>query len=53
MWSVEMTKRLEEKLKNRKSHFEVHYYEGEDHICRGEADNKHHELLIQFFKRFL
>ena len=53
VWSVEMTKRLENKLKDRAAHLEVHYYEGEDHICRSEADNKHHELLVQFFTRFL
>jgi len=53
VWSVEMAKRLERKLKHREAHLEVHYYEGEDHNCRTEADNKHHELLIQFFTRFL
>lgn len=50
---VEMTKRLEAKLKGREPHLEVLHYEGEDHICRSEAENKHHELLVQFFTRFL
>ena len=48
-----MTKRLEQKLRDREGHLEVHYYEGEDHICRGEADNNHNELLVRFFTRFL
>lgn len=53
VWSVEMTRRLEKKLKGRESPFEVHYYDGEDHICRSDADNKHYELLVRFFERFL
>lgn len=53
VWSVDMTKRLESKLQNRKPHLEVHYYEGEDHMFSNEAYNKHHALLIQFFNRFL
>lgn len=53
VWSVEMTKRLEKRLNGREAHLEVHYYEGEDHICRSEGDNRHHELLIQFFMKFL
>ncbi len=53
VWSVEMTKRLENRLKDRSAHFEVHYYEGEGHICTGEGENKHNELLIQFFTKYL
>jgi dipeptidyl aminopeptidase/acylaminoacyl peptidase len=53
VWSVEMTKRLEQRLKGRQEHFETHYYEGEGHTCRSEAENTHNENLLQFFTRFL
>ncbi len=53
MWSVKMTKRLEQKLKEREAHLEVHYYEGEEHLCSDDADNKHNEMLVRFFTRFL
>lgn len=53
VWSVDMTRRLENRLQGRKQHFEVHYYGGEDHICRSEAENTHNENLLRFFSRFL
>lgn len=53
MWSVEMTKRLEKRLiKNGRSP-EVHYYEGEDHIPNSAGQNKHYELLLDFFLKHL
>lgn len=53
MWSVEMTRRLEARLQAHGRTPEVHYYEGEDHILRSEAENMHHAHLIDFFERHL
>ncbi|OZG72167.1 thioesterase [Hahella sp. CCB-MM4] len=53
VWSVEMTRRLEERLRPVNPLLETHYYEGEDHTCRSDAENVHHEKLIGFFDRHL
>ncbi|PMR72407.1 alpha/beta hydrolase family protein [Billgrantia endophytica] len=53
MWSVEMTRRLEQRLKMHGHQPEVHYYEGEDHIPGSAGENLHHEYLIGFFEKHL
>jgi acetyl esterase/lipase len=53
VWSVEMTRRLESRLRQHGRTPEVHYYEGQDHIPGSEAENEHHEKLIAFFERHL
>lgn len=52
-WSVEMTRRLEARLHAHGRMPEVHYYEGEDHIPRSEAENVPHAHLIDFLARHL
>ena len=52
-WSVDMTRRLLDRLKRSDRNPEVHLYGGE---CRGftsETENGHNELLIDFFTRHL
>jgi len=53
MWSVEMTRRLEARLRPRLAPLEVHYYEGEGHICMNESENEHNRLLLAFFNQHL
>lgn len=53
VWSVEMTRRLEARLRAHGPTPEVHYYEGEDHIPRSETENEHHAHLVDFFERHL
>lgn len=53
MWSVEMTRRLEQRLREHGRHPEVHYYEGEDHVCSSEGQNNHYQLLLDFFAKRL
>lgn len=53
MWSVEMTRRLEQRLQVHGCKPEVHYYEGEDHLPGSAGENHHHEYLIDFFARHL
>nr|WP_240538758.1 prolyl oligopeptidase family serine peptidase [Halomonas sp. SH5A2] len=53
MWSVEMTTRLEKRLIKHGRSPEVHYYEGEDHIPSSACQNKHYELLMDFFSKHL
>lgn len=52
-WSVAMTQRLEARLSAREGYLETHYYEGEGHLLRSEAENLHHERLLRFYTRFL
>ncbi|MEM7303835.1 MAG: hypothetical protein AAF468_22390 [Pseudomonadota bacterium] len=52
-WSSDMTRRLEERRKRARLPVEAHYYEGEGHVPRGEAESRHHELLVSFFNRDL
>jgi dipeptidyl aminopeptidase/acylaminoacyl peptidase len=53
VWSVEMTRRLWERLKQHGRTPEVHLYEGEGHGLSSDAENKQHECLIDFFARHL
>jgi dipeptidyl aminopeptidase/acylaminoacyl peptidase len=53
VWSVEMTRRLEARLRRKGRDPEVRYYDGEDHVPGSEGENYHHELLIAFFDRTL
>ncbi len=53
VWSVDMTKRLAERLRQHGQSAEVHLYEGQDHIPSSAGENEHHELLISFFERHL
>jgi len=50
---VEMTKRLEKRLREHGRSPEVHYYEGEDHIPSSSGQNKHYGLLLDFFSKHL
>ena len=52
-WSVEMTRRLAERLRGQGRTPEVHLYEGQDHIPASAAENDHHEHLMAFFRRNL
>jgi dipeptidyl aminopeptidase/acylaminoacyl peptidase len=52
-WSVEMTRRLWDRLKRHGRSPEVHLYEGEGHGVNSEVENQHNELLIDFFARHL
>jgi dipeptidyl aminopeptidase/acylaminoacyl peptidase len=53
VWSVEMTRRLETRLRQHGRQIEVHYYEGQGHSLGSAADNHHHERLIAFFQQHL
>jgi dipeptidyl aminopeptidase/acylaminoacyl peptidase len=52
-WSVEMTRRLWERLKQHGRTPEVHLYEEEGHGFSSDAENQQHERLIDFFTRHL
>ncbi|MNL48168.1 hypothetical protein D3C87_1710070 [compost metagenome] len=53
VWSVDMTRRLAERLHQCGRKPEVHFYEGQDHVPGSTAENEHHEHLIGFFERSL
>lgn len=53
VWSAEMTGRLLNRLKRHGRTPNVHLYEGEDHGFSSEGENRHHELLIDFFAHHL
>ncbi|WP_062114888.1 alpha/beta hydrolase family protein [Aureimonas sp. AU40] len=49
IWTVEMTRRLEARLRQHGRRPEVHYDEGEDHgPLSADAQNLHHERLVRF-----
>jgi dipeptidyl aminopeptidase/acylaminoacyl peptidase len=52
-WSVEMTRRLWDRLKRHGRTPEVHLYEGEGHGLNSDVENQHNEQLIEFFARHL
>ncbi|MBI5264780.1 MAG: prolyl oligopeptidase family serine peptidase [Bradyrhizobium sp.] len=52
-WSVEMTRRLSDRLNRHGRTPEVHLYEGEDHGLSSEGENRHYELLTEFLTRHL
>jgi len=53
VWSVTMTQRLRERLQQHDRTREVHLYAGEPHRLGADAENRHYELLIEFFTRHL
>jgi acetyl esterase/lipase len=53
VWSVEMTQRLDARLRRHGRQAEVHYYEGQDHILDAAAENQHNLHLVSFFARTL
>jgi pimeloyl-ACP methyl ester carboxylesterase len=53
VWSVDMTRRLWDRLKRHGRSPEVHLYEGEGHRLNSDAENQHNEQLIEFFARYL
>ena len=52
-WSPDMTRRLEERRKTANLPIEAHYYDGEGHVPGSEGENRHHELLVSFFRKTL
>lgn len=52
-WSVEMTRRLEQRLIAARRDPEVHYFEGQDHLLNSATENDLHEKLLAFFDRTL
>jgi len=52
-WSVDMTRRLGDRLNRHGRSPEVHLYEGEGHRLNSDAENQHNEHLIDFFARHL
>lgn len=52
-WSVDMTRRLWERLKHHGRTPEVHLYEGEGHGFSDDAENQQFERLVDFFTRHL
>lgn len=53
MWSVDMTRRLSDRLMSHGRSPDVHFYDGEDHGFSSDGENRHYELLIDFFTRHL
>lgn len=53
VFSPEMTRRLEKRLKAHGRSPEVHWYEGQGHGAWGETANLHWEQVIAFFRRHL
>ena len=53
VWSVAMTRRLEQRLRANGRTPEVHYLVGQDHTPRGVDENEHHGRLIDFLHRSL
>ncbi|WP_244492378.1 S9 family peptidase [Aureimonas sp. AU12] len=54
MWTVAMTRRLEERLRRHGRRPEVRYDEGDDHCPIGAAaENRHNERLVEFLWRAL
>ncbi len=53
VWSVAMTRRLEQRLLAAGRPAEIHYLEGQDHLPDGNAENALLEKLLDFFARTL
>lgn len=53
VWSVDMTRRLEARLKSHGRSVEAYYYEGQDHMPDSASENAHMENLLAFFDRHL
>ncbi len=52
-WSPDMTRRLEKRRETAGLPVEAHYYENEGHVPGSEGENRHHELVISFFRQTL
>ena len=50
VWSVEMTRRLEARLRRHGRSPEVHYLSGQDHAPEGEHENEHNRRLVAFLR---
>lgn len=53
VWSVDTTRRLEQRLVDAGRAPETHYFAGEGHSLRSEAENRFNELLLDFLDRSL
>lgn len=53
MWTAEMTRRLEARLRAAGRTPEVHYYEGENHLLGPAAETRNWGRLIEFLTRHL
>ena len=53
VWSVEMTRRLKDRLEQHGRAPEVHFYDDGPHGLNSEDENRQHERLIDFFARHL
>lgn len=53
VWSVDMTYRLVDRLRQNGKTPELHIYEGQDHLPGSAAENVHLEFLIPFFEGHL
>jgi len=53
VWSAEMTRRLSERLISHGREVEVHLYDEADHGFSSDGEDRHYELLIDFFRRHL
>lgn len=53
VWSVEMTRRLEQRLTAAGRKPELHYLDGQDHMVDGATENDLNEKLLAFFGRTL
>lgn len=53
VWSVDMTKRLEKRLGDAGRTPETHYFAGEGHSLRSDAENRFNDLLLDFLSRAL
>lgn len=53
VWTVDCTRRLDARLKSAGRAPEIHYYQGENHGLKPEAENLNTERLVSFFARHL
>lgn len=51
VWTVDCTRRLEQRLKAAGRDPEIYYYEGENHGLQPEAENLNNARLLSFFSR--
>jgi acetyl esterase/lipase len=53
MWSVEMSRRIVNRLSQHGKMPAIHFYEGQSHMLDSEGENEHHERLIAFLRDHL
>jgi dipeptidyl aminopeptidase/acylaminoacyl peptidase len=53
VWSVNRTKRLEQRLRDAGRRPEVHYYAEQTHRLTPEGRKVHQTQLVAFFRRYL